>query len=261
VLFNAVVSDGSVLYLQIAVASLGVATAAAIPLTAYFRRPLLKLRLGILGYESRLEGARSEIPWFRLIASTGRFRRSAKGSCVLVDRYVTTSPATAPHVLPGVQILGYPTLGWTSSIEGTDAVVVFSGSSRLVDFGQLSLTVRSPNDPKRIVVIGGDPQKQIALGAFWSFQFLLAMHNPHPPGRPSGIYLSDLREFLPPNPGGYSALIVAGADDSRSKHYLVTLDWDGQAATPIDALISLSASMSIRAVSPKHRLIAPGRHL
>jgi len=73
----------------------------------FARRPHLVLIEDDDRVHSRAEG--DGLPYIRLLAHNGRFRRSAKGARILVESYRPAGAQLAERVT-----LGSPSLGWTS---------------------------------------------------------------------------------------------------------------------------------------------------
>jgi hypothetical protein len=137
--------------------------------------------------------------------------------------------------------LAGPELGWpsTSVAEGGGAVV-FGGTSKPIDFGSLGIGPIKPGEGTSPFefMYGDDKVALIQQGTHqWWFQLKLAMNARR-------VFTVGLREFLPPQSGGYTARLIVGADEGEARTFDVSFSWAANAANAEQALGSLLISVS-----------------
>jgi hypothetical protein len=211
-----------------------VIAAISIPLTAYARRPRVRLHVDTSGTHSRLEGSADQrLPWIRLLASNGRRRRAATGARVLVEGY-----RAAPEGSEVVRV-GSPSLGWTSQPDA--ALGIFAGETRSVDLG--TLIKRSDRELEVAgiaaklgggsVISGPDTIREGEAAVRW--HFALALHEVVP---------LDARHVLRPN--AWFIELRIGSDDGPSNAYVAQISWNSTAATAEQALDSFHIALKRR---------------
>lgn len=200
--------------------AIGVVIAAAIPVTAYLRRPKVTLVEDRGNVHSRVEGAGH--PFVRLLVRNGRGRRSANETKVLLDHYQPRGG--------DVVTLGCPMLAWTSHFEDLGPTI-FSSWERPIDLGELVQMQAAQNHRT------GHTNYHGTTGGTWHLNLALGTST-------NRLILADDRHILPPQPNGYTFRVTAGASDSAGRTYLIDVNWDGGAATAESALQSIQ--MAIR---------------
>ncbi len=137
----------------------------------------------------------------RLLVANAPGRRAAIGTRVLLDRCL------APD--GDVVTFGSPALGWTSAAarDNDEAVVIFAGSSRVLDLGTL---VREGNDGP--FVSWGSQTSESGPPRRWVMRIELPLV-----GR-----LPDGREYIG---SGSTIRVVVGSDESDAKLYDVSVAW------------------------------------
>ena len=217
---------------QTVIAVGALATAALVPLTAYWRRPSLWLSEDTEGANSRVEA--NGIAYLRLLIGNKKRKRAAQGTRMIVESY---HPRTAPAE---VTTLGHPSLDWPSAPEAADTatVVMFGGWSRPVGFGRLIHVQRDAEGA--IMRAGGFPhtppgqgRHPLARSFDWNLWLDLAFHRD----------ILDDRDKLPPTEGGYTVRLAVGADDGTARRYDVDIDWDGDAEDAEKALASVTLTV------------------
>jgi hypothetical protein len=122
---------------QVAAAAFAAGAALAIPVTAYRRRPSLKLTEKEATRHSRVEG--DERAYLRLLVSNERRHRAAQGTRVLVEGYRRQSESESELVS-----LAYPALEWPSERADEPTVTVYAGAGRPVGLGKFVRARRTP---------------------------------------------------------------------------------------------------------------------
>jgi hypothetical protein len=193
-------------------------TVAAYLLT-YLRRPRVSIEEDKDRIHSHLEGADNNFPHVRLLASNRGWRRAAHGTQVIVVGYRRAEqPATE------MISLGSPTLGWPSANAPNEALTIFPGMSRPIDFGSLYPALRS--DGGGLSSVRGVPVVlPVADGGEWVLRLGI------------GLLIADQREFL--LPGEWIVRLVIGANDGSAATYDVHVAWNGDEADPQSALDDL----------------------
>jgi hypothetical protein len=193
------------------------------------RKPRLSLRDDEFATHSRVEG--NEAPYLRLMVWNDEGRRAATGTRVLVQGYRNRDADTDQITI------GSPSLGWPSAQEAVDeSVVIFGGSGRPLDFGELKRVKYDGTGLREQVLVNTEPPS------------LVVVHRPDDPesewhfklgiGR---LAIADQREWLVP--GRWTVRLLVGADDADARYYDVDIEWDGSAADPQAALDSVTVSV------------------
>jgi hypothetical protein len=190
-------------------AAAAVVIAVAVPVTAYLRRPSLRLIEEGAARHSHIES--DGLAYLRLVVENGRRRRAAKETRVIVEGYRRQSESEEE-----LRSLAHPSLGWPSAVEArltAAAVTIYSGSGRPVEFGRFIRARRSPEgrlarEAEHIAHYAtGDPD------ATW--HFMLGLHE---------LSISDDRDKLPP--GQWIVRLLVGADDGDAYRCNVHLAWN-----------------------------------
>jgi hypothetical protein len=152
-------------------------------------------------------------------------RRAAIGARVLVDRCL----------VPGDEIItfGSPALGWSSAAaqEHDEAVVIFAGSSRVLDLGTL---IREGSDDTAPFALGWDGSTDSPTEPSEVKRWIMRIELPLV-GR-----LRDDREHVGT---GTKIRVVVGSDESDAKLYDVGVYWTDLAQGTETLLNSLSVSV------------------
>jgi hypothetical protein len=201
---------------QVSAAVFAATAAVAIPLTAFWRRPLLMLTEREAKRHSHVE---SDAPYLRLLLENKARRRAARRTRVIVLGYRPQDGSPDDWTS-----LAHPALGWPSATGETEAsegeVTVYSGSGRPVGLGRF-LRARRTADEKLISGPGGwiatyeanDPE-----GASW--HLCLTLH--------AGLDILNDRDKLPP--GEWVIRLLLGADDGDAQQYDVHVAWSADAS-------------------------------
>ena len=181
------------------------------------RRPQLTLQADDNKIHSHVE--LGGLLWVRLLVENAIGLRAAIGARVLVDRCISAGG--------DVITFGSPALGWTSAgapNNPDEAVVIFSGATRVLDLGQFV---------KRATVPDSYGSLTVAPDAPWELRILL----------PRVGDLGDLRTWVDT---GTTIRLVVGAEDSDARTYDVLVGWQ-TTATDVDALLG-SLSVIVKPV-------------
>jgi hypothetical protein len=196
----------------VATAVAAVLIAAAVPLTAYLRRPNLRLIEEGAARHSHIES--DGLAYLRLVVENGRRRRAAKETRVIVEGYRPQGQSEGELVS-----LAHPSLGWPSAVEARSeatvaAVTVYSGAGRPVEFGRFIRAKRTADGRLMRGPVGniaqyasGDPD------ATW--HLMLGLHD---------LDILDDRDKLPP--GRWIVRLLVGADDGDAHRYDVHVAWN-----------------------------------
>lgn len=222
-------ASNTIVALQLVAAVGAVLAAVGIPLTAFARRP--RLRVGEQG-QARLGGGAylglpdQELRVYLTVSNSG-WRRGARGARVIVDSlWPTAHPEESRDI-------AYPELRWAEQPAPGEGVVIFPAGAKAIEVGQLLALVR--NASGRITANDGrtDWQTMLSRGGQWEFQLSLSP-TPAP---------DDARAHLAPRPAGYTLRIIVGADDAAARRYDIAIAWNEDATDIIEA----QESMRIRA--------------
>lgn len=188
---------------QVAIAVAVALIAAAIPLSAYLRRPAVYLSEKGARLESHVEA--SEIPYVRLLVGAKRWHRTAKGTRVTVVAYRQRRASTWTS-------LAHPALGWPSIQAPEAAVTLHAGTRRPVGLGRFQAPRKN-----RFGLLERDSQGNVTHtpwkdGCEW--HLLLELH---------GLNILDDRDKLPP--GEWVIRLLVGADDGDATAYDVHIAW------------------------------------
>lgn len=195
----------------VATAVAAVLIAVAVPLSAYWRRPNLRLTERGARRHSHVEA--DGHGYLRLVVENARRNRAAKGTRVIVEGYRRQGEAEQELIS-----LAHPSLGWPSAVEAradatVAAVTVHSGSGRPIEFGRFMRVVRGADDRLARGALGeirqwpsGNPN------ATW--HLLLGLHE---------LSILDDRDKLPP--GQWIVRLLVGADDGDARRYDVHVAW------------------------------------
>lgn len=198
-------------------------TAAAIPLTAFYRRPSLTLHEDDQRVHSLVEG--DGLPYLRLVVKNRRGRRAARAARVFVVHYREQGPADS------VTTMGSPDLGWTSLFNAHG--VVLPGGERPIDFGVLFPAYRNNYGQVVSNYPDEDPAMIVSKGREWQFKLSLA----------NGLALANQREYLAPKPNGYVVRLDLGAEEGPARSYDVYVNWNGTAKDEQAALTSVQVQV------------------
>jgi hypothetical protein len=195
----------------VATAIAAVLIAAAVPASAYLRRPDLRLTETNVANESHVES--DGLAYLRLVVENGPRKRAAHRARVMVEGYRRQGEPEA-----SLRRLTHPSLGWSSAVEAKSdetaaAVTVHSGSGRPIDLGRFIRAVRSPEgrlgrgaDGNIAHFASGDPNA--------SWHLMLGLHD---------LSLNDDRDKLPA--GAWIVRLLVGADDGDAHRYDVHVTW------------------------------------
>lgn len=207
---------------QIVAAVFAVLAAIAIPLTAYRRRPHVRLTEDGAKRHSHVEA--DGVGYLRLVVANKRRRRAARGTRVIVEGYrLQTDPETE------LVSLSHPSLRWPSAVEAAAeaTLTVYSGSSRPIGLGQFVRAVRGANE--RLVRGSANNIAHFAAdnseGATW--HLCLALHN---------LDILDDRDKL--SAGAWVIQLLVGADDGDAHRYDVHIAWDGNSAQTAEQVLA-----------------------
>ena len=195
-------------------------------LLAYLRRPRVSIEEDTDRVHSHLEGTDNDLPHIRLLGSNKGWRRAAHGTQVVVIGYRPAGGAVTE-----MTSLGSPTLGWPSANAPNEALTIFPGMSRPIDFGSLYPAAR--DDESKLIceryvhpltgVTTSEPAvKRVTAGGEWQLRLGI------------GISIADHREFLAP--GKWIVRLVIGASDGSAGVFDVHVAWKGDEPDPQEAL-------------------------
>ncbi len=208
-------------------AAAGIGFGAAEGFVRFARRPRLTLTVDEDRVHSRVEG--DGWPYIRILASNGRFCRSARHARVLVESYHAQGQTLSERIT-----LGSPSLGWTSGGSETKAdgsLTIPPGVSRALDIGYL--TTKAVNQhAQRLPPSMANP---------WGLQ--LGLHE---------LRLTDGRDWLPC--GRWIIRLVASADDAATQTYDLKIEW-----SPAQMVEYVLDSVAASIVNSDARRAAPSR--
>ena len=197
---------------QVVAAVFAVVAALAIPITAYFRRPSLRLLEAGVSRHSAIEAG--GFAYLRLTVENKPRRRAARSTRVHVEGYRRVGEAESELVS-----LGHPMLGWPSAGEEADegAVTVYSGTSRPIGLGHF-VNARRGADGRLVRGSGEWIASYAREDPEASWHLLLDLHN---------LDIRNDRDKLPP--GDWLVRLLVGAADGDARRYDVQIAWTGDA--------------------------------
>ena len=179
-------------------ASSGFGLAVGETFVRFARRPRLTLSVDEFRVHSRIEA--DGWPYVRILASNGRFCRSAKNARVLVESYRGSRQTLSERIT-----FGSPSLGWTSGGSETQAdgsLTIPPGVSRELDLGYLTTTALD----------GHGQRVPPSMANQWGLQ--LGLHN---------LRIGDGRDRIPH--GRWVIRLIASAEDAATQTYDLTIEW------------------------------------
>jgi hypothetical protein len=225
---------------QVSAAVFAAAAAVTIPLTAYLRRPKLRLSTREAKRHSHVE---TNGPHLRLLVQNQSGRRTARGTRVMV---VGHRREDAPDDWTS---LAYPSLGWPSATGETEAtegeVTVYSGSGRPIGIG-LFIHARRDREGRLNRVPGTDMIASYAAndpeGASW--HLCLTLHK---------LDIYNDRDKL--QPGEWVIRLLVGADDGDAEQFDVHVAWSEDAEDGSDVLAEALDRLKVKRVTRIARML------
>jgi hypothetical protein len=221
----------------VATAVFAALVAAAVPVSAYWRRPKLRLTEEGAARHSHVEA--DGAGYLRLVVANARRKRAAHATRVVVEGY--RAQAAAPGEL---RSLAHPSLGWPSAVEAradatVAAVTVYSGSGRPIELGRFIYARATSNGrlERRPTgsVVRYRPGGKVG-GATW--YLVLGLHD---------LDILDDRDKLPPDE--WVIRLLVGAEDGDAKRYDVHVAWSADASSVRAVLDEALERLGVEAVS------------